>query len=341
MEEISVLNDIKRGVVSLVYLFYGPERLLLQDTLDKLTNFLTPGGTGDFNFEKFDGAGTSPAQVVAAANILPIFAEKRLVVVTNAPWFSGGKGGEDESRNADLEPLLLYLDRPSPSTCLVFVCGEKIDNKRKTVKAVKKSGQVIEFAPLKGAELNKWMEKRFRAKGKKAAPRVMDYLAMAVGNDLSSLEQEIEKAALFVGPVVDITMQDVMQTVSASSNLTVFNLTDAVSKKDSSAAVLHLRELVRNGEHELKVLALLSTQIRNLLKIQTLKKNGLGERQIVTESGLHPYIVKKGLQQSKNFSSQELINALELLLDANVNSKTGKGELLPLLETAILKMCQM
>jgi DNA polymerase-3 subunit delta len=339
MEGISVLNDIKRGVISLVYLFYGPERFLLEETLGKLTKFLTSTGPADFNYEKFDGSGTSPAQVVAAANLLPVFAEKRLVVVTNPPWFSSGKGG-DEDAKSDLAPLLAYLDHPAPSTCLVFVCGEKIDGKRKTVKAVKKAGQVIEFTSLKGVELNRWMEKRFRTKGKKVSPRVLDYLALAVGNDLSVLEQEIEKAVLYVGPAVEVTMADVMKTVSAGSNLTVFNMTDAVSKRDPALAVLQLRELVRNGEPELKVLALLATQMRNLIKILELQKKGLKESEIAGESGLHPFVVKKGLQQCKNFSIQDLVNALEILLEANVAIKIGKGEPLPLLETAVLKMCQ-
>lgn len=339
MDGTSVLNDIKRGVISLVYLFYGPERLLLQEALASLTNFLTPGGTGDFNYEKFDGGGASPSQVVHAANMLPVFAEKRLVVVTGVSWFSSGKGGEEETKNSEVALLLAYLENPAPSTCLVLVAGEKIDGKRKIVKAVKKAGQVIEFTSLKGVELNKWMEKRFREKGKKAARGAIDYLAVAVGNNMSLLEQEMEKAILFAGSAVEVTLQDVMQTVSASSNLTVFNLVDAVSKKDAVSAILQLRELVKNGEPGIKILALLARQMRILLQIQSLRREGLGESRIIADLGLHPFVVKKGLQQSNNFSTQELINALEILLEADVKFKTGKGEYLALLETAILRMC--
>ncbi|MEL7566666.1 MAG: DNA polymerase III subunit delta [Dehalobacterium sp.] len=338
MEGISVINDVKRGVISLVYLFYGAERLLLQEALDSLTKFLAPGGAGDFNYEKFDAGMASPSQVVNAANLLPVFAEKRLVVVTGVPWFSSGKGGEEESKNSELSSLLTYLENPSPSTCLVLVAGEKIDGKRKIVKTIKKTGQVIEFTSPKGIELNEWMDKSFREMGKKAARRAIDYLAVAVGNNMSLLEQEIEKVSLFVGPAAEVTLQDVMQTVSVSSNLTVFNLVDAVSKKDSASAVFQLRELVKNGEPEIKILALLARQMRILLQIQSLRKEGLGESQIAADLGLHPFVVKKGLQQSNYFTAQELINALEILLETDVKFKTGKGDHLALLETAILRM---
>lgn len=345
MTYLNVLNDLNRGVLSPVYLFFGAERLLLEKTLEAVTNHLTPEKDGDFNYERIDGSRASIGQVIMAASLLPVFAEKRLVVVTNAPWFSSSKKevkGEvdgEEDKKTDLLPLLQYLAQASSTTCLLFVAGDKIDNRRKIVKEIKKTGQVIEFASLRGGELNNWIVKSFQDKGKKISSKAMDYLTLAVGNDLLSLEQEIEKAALFVGDTPEVHLEDVEKTVSRTSNLTVFQLTDAVSKKDAAIAILLLRELVLKGEPELRILALLSTQIRGLLKILTLKKRGFTERQIVTETNLHPYVVKKGLGQCDNFSSQELVRALELLLEANMKPKIGKGEILPLMETAILKMC--
>ncbi|ATW25364.1 DNA polymerase III subunit delta [Candidatus Formimonas warabiya] len=339
MEQLPIFHDIKRGVLSLVYLFYGPETLLIKEALEKLTHFLVAEGIGDFNYEKLDGAVVSPAQVAASANVLPVFAEKRLVVVTGAPWFTTAKGGGEESKDQELDPLLTYLDNPSPSTCLVLVAGEKVDAKRKMVKLIKKVGQVMEFAPLKGQELNRWIEKRFQEKGKKALKPVLDYLAVAGGNNLSTLEHEIEKAALFVGPAGEVTLRDVMQTLGQSSTLSVFNLIDAMSRREASSAVFQLRELVRTGEPEMKVLSLLARQIRILLQIQVLSRKGLGEARMADELGLHPYVVKKGMQQSQNFYPDELVKGLAHLLDADVAIKTGKGEPLALLETAILKMC--
>ncbi len=338
MDQLSVLQDIKRGVIPLVYLFYGRETWLIREALEKLTNFLVPEGVADFNYEKLDGSVVSPIQVVEAANLLPVFAEKRLVLVTGAPWFSGSKSSDGETKTQELEPLLHYLDHPSPSTCLVLVAGEKVDAKRKTVKAAKKAGQVVEFAPLKGIELNKWIEKRFQKKGKKATKPVLDYLAVAVGSSLSALEQEIEKVILFCGQAGEVTLQDVKQTVSQTSTLSVFNLVDAVSKREVSSAVCQLRELVRTGEPEIKILSLLARQMRILLRLQALSRKGLGESQLAADLGLHPFVIKKGMQQVKNFYPEELIQNLELLLEADIGIKTGKGEPLALLERAILKM---
>lgn len=353
MDGISVLNDIKRGVISLVYLFYGSERLMLEEALDRLTKYLTPGGIGDFNYEKFDAGGASAAQVVNAANMLPIFAEKRLVVVTGAPWFSGNKRrksneeedkrdeeDEEEPDNQEGELLLAYLKNPSPSTCLVFIAGEKIDGKRKTVKAIKKTGQAVEFTALKGMELNKWVDRICQKNSNRIKREAIDYLIAAAGHNMSLLEQEIEKVGLFVGSSKEITLEHVMQTVSKSNNLNVFDLVDAVSKKDAATAVFKLRELIQNGEIPIKIIGLLAWQIRSLLHIKSLRNKGLGESQIIAASGINSYVVKKGLVASGNFSTYELINALEILLETDVKAKTGQGEIVPLLEIGILKMCK-
>ena len=125
---------------------------------------------------------------------------------------------------------------------------------------------------------------------------------MAVGNDLSSLEQEIEKTALYVGAEAEVTLEDVKKTVCSTSNLTVFNLTDAVSRRDSALGVLYMRELVRNGEHELKVLSLLATQMRNLLKIHVLSKR-YGRKGNCRRS-LHSSLYRKKDGSNGNFSQR-------------------------------------
>lgn len=335
----SVINSIKRGVISPVYLFYGTERYLIKETLQKLYEALVPEGIGDFNYEKLDGAQVSPAFVATSASTLPVFAEKRLIIVTDAPWFGSKKNGEEEAKDNFLEPLLNYLGNPADTTCLVFVAGEKVDTRKKIVKAVGKGGEVIQFAAFKGNDLNRWIEGRFQERGKNVEGAAVDYLTAAVGNDLTIINNEIEKAVVYSGENSKITLEDIKQTVSKTSTLSIFDLVDAVATRKSVSAVRQLREMVRFGEAEIKILFMVVRQFRMMLQAQTLNKQGYAERQIADNLSGHPYVIKKALQQSRNFSPQELVRALEILLDTDVAIKTGKGEPLALLETGILRLC--
>lgn len=345
--ESMVINSIKRGVISPVYLFYGPETFLINQTLDSLYQALVPEGIGDFNFEKLDGSLVSPAQVVDSAGTLPAFADKRLVIVRNAAWFGGGKskgskGEEDKVRDeiGEEEPLLRYFQNPSPYSCLVLVAGEKIDLRRKIVKAAQKAGQVLEFASLRGMELNRWIEDRFQAGGKKAERGAAEFLSAAVGSSLSSLAAEIEKIILYAGDSKKIILNDVQSLVSQSTTLSVFDLMDAVGTRDAAAAVQKLREIIKAGEAEAKILALLARHLRTMLQVKTLATKGYRENELGGELGIHPYAAKKGLQQSRNFSAKELADNLEILLEADLAIKTGRGEAEGIMETAVLKMCR-
>jgi DNA polymerase-3 subunit delta len=320
-----------------VYLIYGSETFLINQMLKKMYRALISDEVGDFNYERLDGPAVSPAQVAASASTLPVFAEKRLVVVRDAPWFSGSKG---EENGKDLvQPLITYLENPSPSTCLVMVAHEKIDSRRKIVKMIQKVGQVIEYAPLKGTELNRWIESEVKQRGKTIEKPALEYLSLAAGNTLAILNQEIEKAVIYIGEASKITFGDVVETVSRSSHLSVFDVIDAVAKKRSLSAVLCLREILKSGEPEIKILALLARQVRIMLQIQVLNKKGYTANQISSDLGIHPFVAKKGSEQCRNFSSRELVTALELLLETDVSIKTGKGNPSSLLETVVLKMC--
>lgn len=336
MNGLPILKSIERGVLSPVYLLYGKEDFLIRQVLKRLHAALIQEGIGEFNYEKLDGSVAAPARVVDSAGQLPVFADKRLVVVKPAPWFSAARGEERETGEA---VLLKYIEDPAPSTCLVMVAGEKIDSRKKLVKAVKKTGQVVEFAALKGSELFRWIENAFRERGKKADRAVMEYLSVAVGNDLTLLSLEIEKVAAFTGDRAKVSLEDVHQTVSYTSSVGIFDLIDTVGSKRGFEAITMLRELVRKGEPELKILSMLAKQLRNMLKIQVLVQRGYREEQIAKEIGLHPYVVRKGMRQCRNFSREELVLGLEALLDADVFGKTGRGEPRALLEIAILKMC--
>lgn len=336
MNGLPIFKSIERGVLSPVYLLYGKEDFLIRQVLKRLHNALIQEGIGEFNYEKLDGSVTTPARVVDSANQLPVFADKRLVIVKPAPWFSASGGEEKETGET---VLLKYIENPAPSTCLVLVAGEKIDSRKKLVKAVKKTGQVVEFAALKGSELFRWIEDAFRERGKKGDRAAVEYLSAAVGNDLTLLSLEIEKAVAFTGDRAKVSLEDVHQTVSRTGSVGIFDLIDTVGGKHGFEAVSMLRELVRKGEPEFKILSMLAKQFRNMLKIRVLVQRGYREEQIAREIGLHPYAARKGMQQCRNFSREELVQGLEALLDADVLGKTGRGEPLVLLEIAILKMC--
>ena len=330
-------DDIKAQQLKPVYLLYGEETWLMDQAIQALTAAINPQG-GAWRLEVLDGGATGPDAVIAAARQGCLFGGSRLVIVKNIDWLeSAGKKTTDDG---GLENLLAYLDDPNPDTCLVITVRGSVDKRRKLVQTLQKKGRIIECAALSGEKRDRWLLNRFKEAGIKAERRAIAHISVSCAN-LSQMAMEADKLILYGAKKGEITYKDALDLVAQSSMLTVFELTDAAIAKDAAKACACYRRLLRQGEEEQKIFALLASQLRNILLAQDLRQRGARPADIARELKLHPYVAEKCAAASRSFTQRQLIKALEILLAADIAQKSGRGDMADLLETAILRICAM
>ncbi len=324
MDYKSLLNSIKRGVVSPVYLIYGEELYLQKLIIEAFKKGLINDSTGDFNFDDLDGEKVTPGQIVACADTLPVFAEKRLTIVKNSIFFQGGKKeGDSKQRSQESERLLQYLQNPLTSTCLIFLVKGSIDKRKKLVKAVEKSGQVVETAPLKGAELNNWIQTEAELLGKKIESKAVEYIILNTNHDLYFLKNEIEKLALYSGDHHTITLATVEKLLTKTSEANIFALVDGIGLKKGEQALRELRTLLERGEPPVRIVFMIARQFRLILSGKDLNERGYTEKQIAKELAIHPFVIRKILQQARRFKYQELEKCFQQILECDMALKRG------------------
>lgn len=324
MQYHSVLNSVERGVVAPVYLIFGEEEYLQELVITALKNKLTNTELGAFNLEEMEGSGLTAAQVVNSANTLPVFADKRLVIVKNPPFFQGRrKDGEEETAARQDEQLLAYLADPLISTCLVFWVKGSVDKRRKTYKAIEKNSQVVEIGALKGAELTNWLQNAFKALGKRVEPKALEYIILNSSHNLRHLQNELDKLTLFVDREEIITLTTVKKVLTRTAEANVFALVDYLGTKEGEKALVELRGLLESGEPPVRLLFMIARQFRLLLLAKDLESRGYTEKQITAELALHPFVTGKILRQAKNFTFRELEHCLAAVLTTDVAVKTG------------------
>ncbi len=340
----TLVNSVKRGVISPVYLLYGSEHFLMQRALNALKGFIAQGGLADFNISVLDCDKVKADAVVEAANTLPFCAERRLVIAENAPYFKNRRKNDKNDKNNiddgggkeadEASPILLnYLLQPNPTTCLVFTSPDKANRNMKVTKALEKSGQVLEFAPLIGKELEEWVKMRLAKRGKKIQVNALNYLLAINSNDLGILQGEIEKLSLLDLKRESLTLEDVKLLASASAEASIFDLVDTIGAKRSGQAIQTLREMLGQGEPPIKVLVMVTRQLRLILATKSL---GSDQSQLAATLGVHPYVAQKLARQAANFSVQQLRAALETCLEVDIALKTGKGAPAILMELAVI-----
>jgi len=343
---IELLNSLKRGVLSPVYLFYGEESYLREQAVFHIKKFCAGEGDAGLNYDLIDGETATPEEITASAETLPLFAERRLVVVRNPAFFKpsgrAGEGvhvaGENKKALGKEAPLLDYLKNPLSSTCLIFTTGEALDKRKHLFQVIKKTGRVVEFKRLVRDELARWLTQKAQRDGKRFAAGAGEALMDVAGSSLQRLVTELEKLFSYTAGCEVITSEDVRELCPPGAEENIFAIVDAVGNRRCGEALAGIKELLAAKEPPARILSMIARQFRLLLQVHDLLERGCPAREVPARLNLHSYVARRVADQSKNFNRQALIKAIESLAELDLAVKTGRREFYPAVEVFLLKL---
>ncbi|MEL1133965.1 DNA polymerase III subunit delta [Desulfitobacterium sp. THU1] len=330
LELDQVRQAIANNQVPPVNLWFGEERFFTQEALHLLkSSYLAQDPSGS-SIEILSGKGSNPEQIVEIANTVSFFGGK-LIIVEDIPYFQDGQGDT-------LEPFFGYFENPNPEVCLVFL-AQSVNRGRKFYKAIEKAGAVLEFgSPKRVQDWVAWLDRELASRNKTMKPQVKSLFLEWGGHQVGILSQELDKLALYVQGR-EIRAEDVQGLVPQAVEATVFELLDAVAARSTKVAVQKLQQVLRQ-EHPLKVLTMLSRQVRLLLGARAMRKQGRGVEEAPRLLGIKPFEAQKIWQKSNQLTWEQLAWALQECLETDVAIKTGRGDPEFLLELMITKFCE-
>lgn len=324
------MTELKAGKLRPVYLIYGGEPFLEEELLAAIKQAAVQPETADFNFHVFHPAPDQIQQALGVAQTEPFFAPQRLVVVRDCPLFAPSrKKQEDASEESDEkssgaeDALLAYLKSPVSSTCLVLLTAEGVDSRKKTTKALLGTGGAVECKPLNPQDAVMWAQQRSTSYGKKLGDSAARLLVEKVGPDLRFIESELIKLSLYVGDSKQIQVVDVDTAVGGIAETEMFRLTEAVMLRERPKALALLNKVMRQVDHPLQVLAALTNRFRQILTIKALVTRGVSQREGPGLAKMHPFAYEKMVGYVRNYPRQDIIRALEKLLEADIAMKSG------------------
>ena len=321
-------RSVEKGELGPLYLLYGDEPYLVERGVKRLLERAVDPGFRDFNLNVFYGNECKGDEVFGAPQTLPMFAERRVVLVK--------KGGELNA--GAMEILLSYLQDPSPSTCLVLQ-AEKIDGRKKFFLEFKKRGELVEFKRPYENQLGPYVRDEVRAAGKKIDASAAELLAYLVGNNLQELVSQIEKLCTYCGKKELIGVADVKAIVSDTKAESVFEFTDALGDKDLGKSLRMLTSLLRDGEAPLRVLGAVARHYRQLWQVRELLDRKIPQGELAKASGINPYFLKKVTDQARNYKVSELRLVFERMLELDLAFKSG-GRADALFERFVIQCCK-
>jgi DNA polymerase-3 subunit delta len=323
----------REGPGAPVYVLGGEETFLVDEALERIETRMFPGGRDDFNFAAFQGAEVKGADVVAAADLLPMFAPRRLVLLRNA----------DKMPAAEWKPVAEYAQRPNPATVLVI----ELTKPDERVKAVKEllaapSVEVILFPHLSDAELLPWIVRRAQQRGLVLGQDVPEYLLDSVGSSLQQLALAIEKIDLFVGPgeAPRQVTEPVARTVVADGrSRNIFELVEHIASRRVDTALDCFERLLLDGESPVAVTGMIASQFRQLLMIRNGLNEGISGRELAAWANVPPFRVDALSRLVRQFQEDDLIAILERIMRTDHALKSSRLRDSTLVEALILRIC--
>ncbi|NOZ05687.1 MAG: DNA polymerase III subunit delta [Chloroflexi bacterium] len=334
------------------YLFYGDDTVSRRHFLDGLIARMGDPAMADLNTSHLDGQTVRISQVIDVCNTMPFASDRRLVIVegllthlrSQRPRTKKSTSGEKHDPEGQ---LLRYLKGGLPETTrLIFLEPGTLEKKSPLAqspitKLAKKRypNHVKGFIQPKGRDLTDRILQTVRKNDGAIDHQAATELASLCGADWQRTENEIEKLLLYVHGERPISTQDIRDLVDDARQTSIFDLVDAVGLRRRDAARRLMHKLVTEEAAPPYLIAMVTRQIRTMLKIKVLIQRRLPPDKIAGRLGLHPYVAKKGVGQCQNFSRGQLRRAIRNLFRVDLAIKTGEVDPIMALDLLIDALC--
>jgi len=319
----TIISDWKKGTYKPIYWLEGEEEYFIDKVMKYAESHILNESETGFNLSVFYGKDADWAAVVNACRRYPMFAEKQVVLLKEA------------QQMRDIEKLEAYIENPLSSTVFVVSYKEKkVDGRTRLAKLLKEKGVVLTTKKLYDNQLPEWTEELVQSKELNISQKALMLLVDHIGNDLSRIENEIDKIAINLGKRKGITETDVEQYVGVSKDFNVFELQAALATKNLSKAIQIIQYFEANPKAApiQLVLPSLYTFFSKVFMIYGL--NTRDEKTIATSLGINSFFIKDYLRTTTVYSYADVEKLLLLLSDYNLksiginNSGTTDGSLL-------------
>lgn len=308
-------RNLKGGKVDPLYLLFGPEDYLRDAAARKVADAALKGAAlREFNESSFDLTSADVQHAIAAAEQLPMMAERRVVRVSDFARL----------RESDEEALVRYITRPVETSVVIFVADD-LDKRRKLSKTLLEVCTSVEFAALNDSELASWARDRMKHLGADADERTLRQIIALTGASVRQLSTELEKLSTAALPGGHVTMEMVDALVGRSREHSNFELTDRLIARDRRRALETLSKLLDDGAEPVMLIGLLASSYHRLALAKDLMSRGAAEQEVFRVVNMPFNQRKEFLATARRADSNELARRIRRIAEADLAIKTSLG----------------
>jgi len=309
MSADKIIADWKKGNFKPIYWLEGDEPFFIDQVVHYAEHKILPESEASFNLSIFYGKDADWSSVVNACMRYPMFAEKQVVILKEA------------QQMRDIEKLESYIDNPLASTIFVVSFKEKkVDGRSKLAKTLKSKGEMLSTKKMYDSQLPEWVNQMVASHKLTIAPKALHLLVDHIGNDLSRLQNEVEKLAVNLAGRKNITEDDIEKYIGVSKDFNVFELQDALGKRDlaKTIRIIHYFEANPKAAPIQMILPALYNYFSKVFMLYSLPS--ITEQSAAAALGVNPFFVKEYIATARRYDYEGIEKVLLLLHQYNLRS---------------------
>lgn len=294
------------------YLIYGNDYSLIKREIDKITKEINDVTTYDLSLEKVDN-------LLNDASVISMFGDKKALIGENALFLSTSSS----SINHDLDYLERYLEDDNHDNIVIFTLNEnKLDERKKIVKLLKKRATVIHKDVIKDKDLPDFVRDEFFNNGYKIDYKAASYFVQYAGSNVDILISEINKMMMYKDGDKIIKIEDINEITSKKMNDNIFDLSNAIMDKNFKKMYECYNDLMTLKEEPIKIIAMLGSTFTLVYQCKLLYNDGKRQNEIADILKVHPYRVKLAIEN--NYKINNIKEILKKLHNLDYEIKSGK-----------------
>ena len=316
-----------------VYLVRGGDPSLVDQSLRSLVESLVGGDEAALVVEEHGSNTGEDLDIDAVLDALatPAFlAARRIVVVRGA-----GRIDAEGARR-----IVEHLGEPA-TTVLVLAAGSGTIP-RSLVAKVDAVGVVVDTEAGTGRRRRQWLVGQLASAPVHLSAEAVSLVDEHLGGDLARLEGLVAILASAYGQGARLGASEVAPFLGNAGEVAPWDLTDAVDKGQTAAALAFVARMVdAGGMHALQVLAILHRHYESMLRLDGLALAGPQEAAEAL-GARSSFVAGKALEQGRRLGSDRVAQAISLLAQADLDCK-GASALAPevVLEVLVARLSRL
>jgi DNA polymerase III subunit delta len=269
--------------------------------------------------------------------------------------FRAGRESEENAIRKLLAGGLPYWD-------FLLLTAAQVDRRTRLYKQFEENGATFflglerdRYGKITQDKLREFIDRQLSLFNKRVEPKARELILLRAGDDLRALQQELNKLALYVGEHAVVRADDVETIFADQIEGWIFDLTRFIAERNATAALCQLGRLIAQGDHPLKLLSTIATEVRKLLSARQILESDLRGRwkrgmtykqfehaildQRTTLLTRNPYADYLCFQRAGSFSLSELLSYIRGIHDADLRLKSSGTNPKMVMERLILQMC--